>query len=244
MDSNEHTSRADGAASILDKVRKLLAKAERTDNPHEADAFARKAAQLVAAHRLDLTSSTARGEIEIRRLDLQGGPYVGARLQLLLVVARTNDCRVITESTGRGTVANVVGVSTDLEAVELLYTSLHAQASVGMAKLHRPTSGATRQARRSFLLGFALQVGLMLAEERAAAEAQAGRALHDTLLPALRSRRSQIDDFIRAEFGRLTTRRRPGLTSADGWDEGIDAASQSDVGRRKVRATPAIGSAA
>ena len=31
----------------------LLAKAERTDNAHEAEVFSRKAAELVARHRID-----------------------------------------------------------------------------------------------------------------------------------------------------------------------------------------------
>ena len=40
-------------AALLDKVRKLLAMAEGSANPNEADAFSRKAAELIAAHRID-----------------------------------------------------------------------------------------------------------------------------------------------------------------------------------------------
>ena len=38
---------------LLVKVRKLLAKAEATDNTNEAEAFSAKAAALIAAHRID-----------------------------------------------------------------------------------------------------------------------------------------------------------------------------------------------
>ncbi|RLE21390.1 MAG: hypothetical protein DRJ50_09290, partial [Actinobacteria bacterium] len=38
--------------SILIKVRKLLDKATATTNPHEAEVFSRKAAELVARHRI------------------------------------------------------------------------------------------------------------------------------------------------------------------------------------------------
>ena len=38
---------------LLDKIRKLLAKAEGTDNTNEAEAFSAKAAQLIAEHRID-----------------------------------------------------------------------------------------------------------------------------------------------------------------------------------------------
>ncbi len=40
-------------ADLLVRVRKLLDKAEATTNAHEADAFSRKAAELIAAHRID-----------------------------------------------------------------------------------------------------------------------------------------------------------------------------------------------
>ena len=41
------------APSLIEKVRKLLAMAEGTANRNEADAFSRKAAELIAAHRID-----------------------------------------------------------------------------------------------------------------------------------------------------------------------------------------------
>ena len=40
-------------AELLGRVRKLLDKAEGTTNAHEADAFSRKAAELIAEHRID-----------------------------------------------------------------------------------------------------------------------------------------------------------------------------------------------
>ena len=69
---------ADPADQILvERVRKLLDKAARTDNPHEADAFAAKAAELVAQHRIDparLASSAADpAELAVREAAVAAG---------------------------------------------------------------------------------------------------------------------------------------------------------------------------
>ena len=63
--SNEHMSppvRGDRCIppsvdrSLVDRVRKLMDKASATANIHEADAFSRKAAELIARHRIDPAS--------------------------------------------------------------------------------------------------------------------------------------------------------------------------------------------
>ena len=72
---------------LLVKVRKLLAKAEATQNPHEADAFAAKAAALIAAHRIDTARLAAAGRTEAlthpladdRARRLRAGPAGAAR---------------------------------------------------------------------------------------------------------------------------------------------------------------------
>ena len=51
--SSNHTGTMSEA--LLDRIRKLLAKAESTDNANEAEVFSAKAAQLIAEHRIDPT---------------------------------------------------------------------------------------------------------------------------------------------------------------------------------------------
>ena len=48
------TSMSERNGILLDKIRKLLAMAEGTDNANEAEAFSAKAAQLIASIRIDL----------------------------------------------------------------------------------------------------------------------------------------------------------------------------------------------
>ena len=57
--------------SVVRRVRKLLDKAEGTSNPHEAEAFSRKAAEIAARHRIDherLAAAEQSGELGIRSI--------------------------------------------------------------------------------------------------------------------------------------------------------------------------------
>ena len=92
---------ADGADPVLAKVRKLLAKAEATHNEHEADAFAAKAATLIATHRIDPARLLAAGpgdELAVRYETMGRGAYVRARLALLGAVAESHDCEIVWKS--------------------------------------------------------------------------------------------------------------------------------------------------
>ena len=76
----------------INRVRKLLRKAEATDHPHEAEAFSRKAAELIARHRIDadlLVANSERDapELVVSDIELGRGAYVRARLALLAAIA-------------------------------------------------------------------------------------------------------------------------------------------------------------
>ena len=162
---------------MLDKIRKLLAKAEGTDNANEAEAFSAKAAQLIAQHRLDpewVSEALAHGTLGLRRIRIGRGAYVRARLALLDAVARHHDCEVVFETGPAGTLAVLAGYESDLDVTEVLYASLHVQASSQMASFRSRTPAATQRWRRSFLFGFATRVGEQLAEARAQAAASPG----------------------------------------------------------------------
>jgi hypothetical protein len=228
------------ARSIVDKVRKLLAMAEGSSNPHEADAFSRKAAELIAAHRIDPARLRAavHDELAVRTVLLGRGAYVRARLALLQGIAEAHGCRVVFAPDRAGTTAYVAGFQSDLDTTELLYASLHAQAAARMAGVRRPTGASTQQWRRSFLFGFADQVRTMLGESQRQAE-QAERT--GTALPMLRARDQRVDEYARQAFGRVVTARRPAGAQPAGWHAGRRAAERADLGRRPVAAQLALG---
>jgi len=112
--------------------------------------------------------------------------------------------------------------ATDLDAVELLYTSLLAQAD---RALHRGTS-RSRDFRESFLIAYGSRIRERLAaaaREEIAAYGDAGGAL----LPALASRDLAVATETRRLFPATTTSRLKGR-SAEGWQHGQSAADEAD----------------
>jgi hypothetical protein len=228
-------------AALLDRVRKLLAMAERSNHAGEADAFSRKAAELIAAYRIrpEQLSASSTGALGIDELVLGRGAYVRGRLALLQAVAEPHNCKVVFQARQAGTVAYVAGFRSDLDVVGVLYQSLHAQASSRMASEKRSTAAATQQWRRSFLFGFADEIHTMLSETTRTATEQ----LHPSsaALPVLRARDRQVDEFLRQRFGRVVAARRPKSATPQGFVAGREAAARADVGRTRFGAPRALG---
>jgi len=227
-------------APVIERVRKLLAKAERTEHPHEAEAFAAKAAEMIAAHRITpaaLAAARTSGRLQVRQIPLGKGAYVRARLRLLSEIATTHDADVVFQSGPAGMVGHVVGFDDDLDAVAMLFDSLHRQASAQMAAGGGRTAAATQRWRRAFLFGYGERVGELLRSARRDAEAAggvqysggaAGMALE------LRERRERVRDFTATSFPRVVAASRPAPASARGWHRGRDAADRADLGRSRL----------
>jgi hypothetical protein len=186
-------------ARLLRRIRALLAKAESTDFPEEAEALTAKAQELMTRHSVDAALLAAErpggpgAAVGTRRVHVDD-PYVQAKMQLLGAVAGANGVRLVWyRSLG---IANLVGVPADLEAVELLFTSLLLQVGQALATAERggsrgrsPGNGAAaRSFRRAFLLGYAGRIGERLTAARREATATAAAETGVDLLPVLRSR--------------------------------------------------------
>lgn len=231
---------------LVARVRKLMDKAAATTNVHEAEAFSRKAAELVARHRIDPAAlvDASSDELAIREILLGRGAYVRARLQLLTVVAEAHDARVVFASTPTGTVAYVAGYTSDLDIVEVMYTSLHAQAASHMAAERRQTSAATQRYRRSFLFGFADRVRTTFDDARRDAEAsspveiavdEVGRSLERL------ERGRRAEQFLHQRFRRVRTARPAAGSEVNAWSAGNEAARRADLGRRRLDERRSLG---
>ena len=225
--------------SVIRRIRKLLDKAEGTSNPHEAEVFSRKAAEIAATHRIDptrLAEATSSGVLGLREIPLGRGPYVRARLSLLGSIARSHDTQVVFETRPTGTVALVAGYTDDLEVVELLYNSLHQQASAQMAEVRRGSGAATQRHRRAFLFGYAERVGQLLDEAAADVEqTTAGDpASRSEVGLALRARVEEVDEYAARSWGRVRRARSPRPADRRGWSAGSAAAERADIGRSRI----------
>ncbi|MFI1168374.1 DUF2786 domain-containing protein [Streptomyces sp. NPDC020801] len=226
-------SAAAGDSRMLARIRALLAKAEATGFPEEAEALSAKAQELMARHSIDEALLAAR----TLSPDAPGAcrigvepPYEEAKAVLLDAVAGANHCRAVwNETLGFST---VVGFEADLEAVELLYTSLLVQATAAMARAEAAQRAGgrkrTKTFRQSFLAAYAHRIGTRLA---AAADTQ----VTEDLLPVLASRDVAVTDRLDSMFPETTTTRLRGVSDAAGWTEGAQAAD-----RAQVRARPPL----
>jgi Protein of unknown function (DUF2786) len=232
----------DSSAPLIGRIRKLLAKAEGTDNASEAEAFSAKAAQLIAEHRIDprhVREALEHGELGLRRIDIGRGAYVRARLALLHAVARAHGCELVYETGAVGTTAIVAGFDSDLDVTDVLYTSLHAQAANQMAAVKRRTPAATLRWRRSFLFGFASRVSELFERARsraAAAPPVAGDAptLFDELTPDVLARDARVHQYAAHAFGPVVAARSAAPAQASAWRDGHRAAGTADLGRTRL----------
>jgi hypothetical protein len=222
----------------LRRIRGLLAKAESTEFPDEAESLTAKAQELMTRHAIDAAlleagpSPTAGSAVETRRVHVQD-PYVRAKMHLLAVVAEANDVRVVWYATLG--IANLVGVRADVAAVELLFTSLLLQVAHALSATERtpPRASASRSFRRAFLLGYAHRIGERLQTARRSATAEAA-AEHDVdLLPVLRNRQAAVEERVAELFPRVRATRSRATVDPGGWYAGREAAERADVGVRR-----------
>ena len=192
---------------VLGKIRALLAKAESTEFPQEAEALSARAQELMARHSIDHALLAARSGSKdspgARRLPVDN-PYESPKATLLHAIAQANRCRSVWQK-GIG-MSTVVGFPSDLDAVELLFTSLLVQASTAMlregAKKDAYGRSRTRAFRQSFLVAYAYRIGERLSQATVHAEQHAAAAAPGKdLVPVLKERDEAVDHALDEMFG-------------------------------------------
>jgi hypothetical protein len=206
----------DEVERLVDKVGKLLAQAEGTDNEHEAAAFVERAQALATAHAVDLELARARQRDRHRRGAAE--PLVQERLEvgqrgrrgnrhrvlLYAVVARVNDVAV--DVAHDSTYVLGFGHRTDLDVVERLWSSLAVQMTAAAQRRldageHRRAGVVAQTWRLSFYDGWVEEVGRRLeaARDRAVRQAVEAAAASADGEPStalvLRAKEQRVRDF-------------------------------------------------
>jgi hypothetical protein len=250
---------------LVDKVGKLLAQAEGTDNEHEAAAFVERAQQLATAHAVDLelararqAARHARGGTEPlvqERVDVGARGKRGNRHRVLLysVIARVND--VMVNVAHDSTYVLGFGHRSDLDVVERLWASLAVQMTAAAQRRldageHRRAGVAGQTWRLSFYDGWVQAVGdrLEAARERAVAQATqaapVGSGEPSTAL-VLRAKSERVQEFYASTSEARGSWRGPwsGRTSVDrqAVERGRSDGARADLGQPRLRQRGQLG---
>jgi hypothetical protein len=204
-------------AKMLSKVRSLLAKAESTEFPAEAEAFTAKAQDLMTRHAIDeaLLAADAGESVHVHGVRvLIDQPYAMEKAQLLHVVAEANRVRAVWNDFA--SCVTLVGVPADVEQVDLLFTSTLVQATRAMTQATLSSAAF----RRAFLHAFAVRIG----ERLTTSSEQAVASYGSDLVPVLRRQAEAVDEEVDRLFPHLTSGSRRRQLDARGWDAGTRAA--------------------
>ncbi|MET0952297.1 MAG: DUF2786 domain-containing protein [Aeromicrobium sp.] len=219
---------SDEAARLLPRIRALLAKAESTEFPAEAEAFTAKAQDLMTRHAIDeaLLTAHAGGTYDVRGVRvLIHHPYAMQKAGLLDVIARANRTRAVWSDFA--SCATLVGAPTDVQQVEMLFTSTLVQATRAMTRAgqgpeHRGPE-RTSSFRKAFLSAYATRIG----ERLAATTAEAASSYGTDLVPVLERQEAAVGEEFDRLFPHVTAAGRRTSFDRRGWDAGTRAADEA-----------------
>lgn len=193
---------------MIDKIQKLLAKAERTNSEPEAEAFYSKAQELMTKWAVDdaMLASHAGSNVqdELGEDSIKvAGTYFQSDVRLAGVIARANNCRILQAKWSH--TIHFIGFQSDRERCKLLFASLQIQCA-RFAKRECPSTNDYGEKldgwnkyvwKRSFRFGFADTVGRRLREAMERTVKQEDRKSGgNSLLPVLADRKGQVERFF------------------------------------------------
>ena len=232
--SSTSATAGDIDAKALKLIRALLAKAEATTFPAEADSFTAKAQQMMTRYSIDaaVLASGAAGDkrasgIEQRRVHIDN-PYADEKADFIAVLAHVNGARCVwSPSLG---FATIIGFPVDLQLTDLLFTSLLLQATRASAEATANDRDLrTASFRRAFLIAFADRIGERLEATKKSAAAEAEQEYGSALLPILANRQVAVADAFAEAFPNVTFTQSRSL-NAHGWHAGRAAGDRATIG--------------
>lgn len=235
---------------MMEKVRSLLALAENAGTEAEAERARERAEALMMKFSIDEAMLGDKGEVkeEIDKREIKlDAPYAKEKSLLLGTVAHYNSVRVIVHTRGRGygrgAFCTIIGFPSDMERVEVLFTSLLLQASRDVMKQEPPQryswDGSPRRRedtatyRSSWMLGFNTGVSERMerirrhTQQQVDAENTGGRGTE----LVLRDRKTQVDDAVTELYPKL--KNMSVSSSGSGRSRGYEAGQKADLGQTR-----------
>lgn len=229
---------------LLDRVRKLLAKAEADGvTMAEAQALTAKAAELMAKYGIDRALLAARlpetDKPASRLVDIDN-PWGRVKAHLLCGLGDALRCQCILVTARAGLRVHVFGYASDIERTDMLYTSVLIQMWHGLAGATVPAWAASPRAwRRSWLLGFADAVTARVRAAEQGAERAAGTDGQDSSRAALVLADRSLVIRRNVEHAYPHTRATRMTYSGSGYGTGYAEGRRADIGASRVSRRPA-----
>jgi hypothetical protein len=236
-------------SALETKIANLLAKAESTNHPAEAEAFMAKAEELMLKHGIeramleDRRPGQKREDIVQVRIPVRNGHgYATAMASIAHAVAPSFSVRSMKANLpDGGQIIFLVGHKSDVDQVQTLATSLMEQSrkqalhwwkTEGKLQWSHYTDNDAYLARREFIFAFASGVRSRLEETRTRVIDEAGTGTDLVLLDRGKLVDSWIDENMKVGKGRKSTRNHGGYAAAQAGNQ----AGREAIGSKGLKA--------
>lgn len=240
---------------FIDQIMKILAKAEGTDNPDEAETFFAAATRLMEKHSINDAMLQAAGKAqqdEIGFITIEfGSTYWAAWKSSSAAIGFAFGFKCLVMQNSKNGSMRWFGWKRDLANAELIWASLLIQAERAsrnfLESYQSPSYLSTSEkredrfkAKRSFITGFGTQVARRIEEQRKLTKNEAVESDGSgDLLPVLVSREKQLDDYF-DEIPTQALRRTRLSHNSRGYGAGMDAGDRADIGNKRVSGQKAL----
>jgi len=238
-------------STVAEKVMKLLAKAERTENEHERDAYNAAAQRLIIENEIDEASLLAAGKERTEKIAVKSYVHKGAHQNawsyMTFRIAHALGLKTITSTTtaSRGVAAqktvHVYGYESDLSTFDLLLASLTLQETNAVWtdwKRHRQNTWKTDQTaanrfKKSHILAFGIRVAERIVELKREINKEKVVPGSSTAL-VLVDKAKAVEAFFNAAHPSTRKGRGIKIKSRDGYGAGTSAGNRADIGQGRV----------
>lgn len=238
-------------STVAEKVMKLLAKAERTDNENERDAYNAAAHRLILENEIDEASLLAAGKERVEKITYKAYVHKGAHQKawsyMTFRIADALGLKTVTSTitAERGVAARktvyVYGFESDLNTFDLLLASLTLQETHAVWtdwKNHRQNAWNTDQTaanrfKKAHILAFGIKVAERIVELKREINREKVVPGSSTAL-VLVDKAKQVENFFNAVHPSLRKGRAIRVKSGAGYGAGRNAGARADIGQGRV----------
>jgi hypothetical protein len=237
-------------AGLVEKIKKILAKAESTNSPEEASIFYAKAEEMMQRHMIDEAMLAALGTGKQDTIGMMhvpmGKTYWLAWRTVLVNLGYAFGFKVLIGDNRKGGTIVWFGWQSELKTAEVMVAHLEIQAERAAAPFmsnytspYTDTAKAREdrfKAKRSFLEGYGCMVARRIETQRAMTRNQVSREKGESsgnLLPVLVSR----DDQLQSAFDDLHTKKanlKQTQLNATGYGAGREAGRSADINNPRL----------